>query len=292
MRPITLFLMGYKGYHVLRDAVGVFQHLFKEVIVARDPNVSNDYFAEIVALCNEVGLRWIERSSARPVGTGYAVAISWRWLIDLPPHRLIIFHDSLLPRYRGFNPLVSYLINGETNIGVTALFGADEYDRGDIIAQASVEIDYPIKIARAIELITNKYQVLAREIFATIANGQPLVGVPQDESCASFSLWRDDKDYCVPWDKPAEWIARLVDAVGFPYKGASTLVNGSPARLIEVEPIPDVKIENRVPGKVAWVDGRLPIVVCGTGMLKIIEMYEDENAKSLIPLKQFRTRFT
>ena len=38
---------------------------------------------------------------------------------------LIVFHDSLLPKYRGFAPLVSQLINGEEYLGVTAIFTND-----------------------------------------------------------------------------------------------------------------------------------------------------------------------
>jgi hypothetical protein len=35
----------------------------------------------------------------------------------------------------------------------------------------------------------------------------------------------------------------------------------------------------------------MPIVVCGQGLLQIIEMVDDQHNKSLIPLPRFRMRF-
>lgn len=284
--------MGYKGYHVLKNTVPTYTNLISDIVIARDPNIDNDYHAEIIELCEQLNIKWRERQDKSDIQSDFAIAISWRWLIDLPPEKLIIFHDSLLPKYRGFNPLVSYLINGETTLGVSAIFGASEYDRGHIIAQAHVDIDYPIKIKQAIELVTRRYQELAQDILAMIASGQPLTGKPQDESKASYSLWRDDEDYRIPWNNSAEWIARFIDAIGPPYKGALTLLNGQPARILEAEPLPDVHIENRTPGKVIWMHDIHPIVTCGEGLLEIKDLVDVENTQSFLPLKQFRSRFT
>ena len=48
------------------------------------------------------------------------IAAGWRWLLP-STEKLIVLHDSLLPRYRGFNPLVSQLIDKEERLGVTAV---------------------------------------------------------------------------------------------------------------------------------------------------------------------------
>jgi methionyl-tRNA formyltransferase len=50
----------------------------------------------------------------------FNIAISWRWMLKVS--NLIVIHDSLLPKYRGFSPLVNMLINGEDTLGVTVLF--------------------------------------------------------------------------------------------------------------------------------------------------------------------------
>ena len=49
-------------------------------------------------------------------------------------------HDSLLPAYAGFSPLIWALINGEPEVGVTAHLMDDELDAGDIVLQRAVPV--------------------------------------------------------------------------------------------------------------------------------------------------------
>lgn len=289
---ITLFLMTRKGFKVLEALGRDFKELIDFVVTERDKSVQEDYYEEIRALCEELNIPCYDRRDSYQIKSKYALAISWRWLINLNETTLIIFHDSLLPKYRGFNPLVSYLINGESRIGVTALFAAEAYDTGDIVAQEVSEISYPLKIADAIEIVSDDYAKLARKIAQKITSGENLAGKAQDESEASYSLWRDEEDYRIDWSLSATEIRRFVDAVGFPYKGASTLVNGKLARIFAIEEMDEVVIENRAPGKVIFVKDSYPVVVCGRGLVKIKTLIDDENGANLIPLRSLRSRFT
>jgi methionyl-tRNA formyltransferase len=292
MKLLTMFLMTRRGYSLLCDIVERFGDLIEQVVVARDPQLDDDCFDAIVALCQERGIRWCDRPTyTGGIATPYALAVAWRWMIDHKDTQLVVFHDSLLPRYRGFNPLVSCLINGERQIGVTALLGAARYDAGDILAQSASPIDYPIKLADAIERIRVDYKAAATDVLQRVERGEHLRGVPQQEAQATYSLWRDEVDYRIQWDRSAMSIARFVDAVGSPYKGASTLVNGVLARIDDAVPLPDVQIENRTPGKVIWMEDSCPVVVCGDGLLKILRLRADESGVNLLPLSSFRSRF-
>ena len=68
-------------------------------------------------------------------------------------------------------------------------------------------------------------------------------------------------------------------------------MNGAIARILEVEEVPDVVIENRTPGKVIFMNSGKPTVVCGSGLIQIVRMVDD-NGRSLLPLKRFRIRFS
>jgi methionyl-tRNA formyltransferase len=289
-KQITLFLMTRKGYKVLETLGRDFRELIDYVVTQRDKSVQDDYYAEIRRLCEQLNIPCYDRHETYQITSKYALVVSWRWLINLNATTPIIFHDSLLPKYRGFNPLVSYLIKGERKIGVTALFAADMYDRGDIIGQAVSEISYPKKIVDAIEIVANDYAKLAGQITGEIQRGASIVGKPQCEAEATYSLWRDEEDYRINWHLSAPEIRRFVDAVGFPYKGASTLVNGKPARVFDVEELDDVIVENRTPGKVIFIKDSLPVVVCGQGLVKITTL-TDETGESLLPLRNMRSRF-
>jgi methionyl-tRNA formyltransferase len=292
VNTLTLFLMTEKGYRLLADTLDTFRNLLAKVVVGRDSALDDDYAAQTVALCEQHGIEWIERTQYSAIDTDYAMAVGWRWMIDFPEDRLIVFHDSLLPRYRGFNPLVSGLINGDKKIGVTALLGSAQYDAGPILAQASIEIAYPCTIARAIDKIAACYRATAFDVFARLTSGTALIGVPQDDAAATYSLWRDEADYRIDWNDSAARLARIVDALGSPYAGASTLVNGALAKIGHAVAVTEVTVENRAPGKVIRVDDGLPVVVCGSGLLRIGELTDAATGASLLPLARFRTRFS
>jgi methionyl-tRNA formyltransferase len=209
--------MTQKGYTFLESTVRQYGHLYEEVVVGTDPSIDNDCPGEISALCRAHGIRCTPREDFQSIATEYAMAISWRWLIKHPPDRLVILHDSLLPKYRGFNPLVSSLINRETTVGVTALLGASEFDTGDILFQSSTGLTYPITIAEATSTIFGNYFAAGVFVLELIASKSDLCGTHQDASQASYSLWRDDEDYKIDWGASAEFIGRFIDAVGKPH---------------------------------------------------------------------------
>lgn len=293
MSKITLFLMNQKGHQLLVGTVQRYGKLIDRIVIGKDAALDNDYSAAIEAVCllHKIPYAFRDASVTDVIETEYAMAVGWRWMIDFPQDRLIVFHDSLLPKYRGFNPLVTALINGDAETGVTALLGSDRYDAGPILAQARMPLTYPITIAQATEQIGQCYIDAAVSVFQQIADGAKLTGTPQDESAASYSLWRDNSDYRVDWSRPAEEIARMVDAVGSPYAGAETKFEGTRAKIGKATALPDVEIANRAPGKIIWMEGVKPVVVCGTGLLRLDELWDQQTAESIFPLPKFRLRF-
>jgi methionyl-tRNA formyltransferase len=117
---------------------------------------------------------------------------------------LIVLHDSLIPRYRGYAPLVSALVNGEREVGVTALLGAPEIDHGDVIAQKSLAVCYPAKINDVIDRIAKLYSEIVLELVAQLKATGSVTATPQDHTRATYSLWRDEEDYNMDWTASAE----------------------------------------------------------------------------------------
>lgn len=288
---ITLYLMTQKGFDVINSIIqNKLNPLISEVIVGRDKKVDKDYATEIISICNTNNIKVYERGNVPDLKSDYTMTISWRWLIPKTNSKLIVFHDSLLPKYRGFSPLVNMLINMESEIGVSAIFANKEYDKGDIIAQSSIPISYPIKIADAINLISKIYIQLTLDIFSQLQLNKPLSSTPQNEELSTYSLWRDENDYLINWNQDAHDILNFVNAVSSPYRGASTYLNGQKIRILDVEIFTDVNIENRDPGKVIFVKDKHPIIVCGSGLLKLMTAIGDESKLSVIPFNNFRTQ--
>ena len=294
MRNVVFYVMTSKGLEALREACEVGSAHIDYVVVASDSNVENDFSEDIRTLARQYNIKFYERGLEPALDPEiYVLAVSWRWMINHPESKLIIFHDSLLPKYRGFAPLVNMLINGESKIGVTAIFGAAEYDRGEVLGQSSVNIEYPIKISEAIDLNLDNFRCLVRDIISRIVAGTELIGVPQEAAEATYSIWRDKEDYRIDWTKSAQEIKRFVDALGYPYIGAFCFAGDDCVRILEVEIVDDVYCELRHIGKVLFVDNGEPTVICGRGLVRITEAKLcGEGDVSYLPLKKFRTRFS
>lgn len=291
---IVLYIMTGKGYEVLRSLL-TRKEVIEYIVIGQDKKIENDFSSDIENLCKLNSIKFFHRGNEPELDEKYYVfSISWRWMIEHPQNQLIVFHDSILPKYRGFAPLVNMLINGEDKIGVSAIFGASEYDKGEIIAQKTTNISYPIKISEAIEINNVNYLNLVEIIVAKIANGEDLNSAPQDESQVSYSIWRDHEDYYIDWTKSADEIKRLIDAIGYPYLGArSRILNGYDVVVEDAEIFEDVYCELRHVGKVIFVEEGMPVVICGSGLLKITKAsyMEEDTREPFLPMKSFRLRF-
>src|SRR5207247_5205011 len=121
--------------------------------------------------------RWQEFWEANPVDL--MLAVSWRYLIPRSVYgraRLgtFVFHDSLLPEYRGFSPTVWSIVNGEDHTGVT-LFEMDRgVDTGCVVAQERVPIGPEETIATVMERVTQGFlRLLERSLRDLLAGTAP-----------------------------------------------------------------------------------------------------------------------
>ncbi|WP_303925472.1 methionyl-tRNA formyltransferase [Draconibacterium sediminis] len=289
MKTFRFYLLGYKGLKILQALSKEEISLIDDVVIAKDRAVINDYSQEIEDFCKKINLRYYFRNNEPNSQSDYLIAIGWRWLLKTIRNNIIVFHDSLLPRLRGFNPLVTALINGDTEIGATVLLANKEFDRGPILCQKAIQIQYPIKIKDAIELVAEIYAEMIKEVIFNIRENS-LVFKEQIEEHATYSLWRDEEDYRINWNWDAIKIKRFIDSIGKPYRGAKTIIEEKEVRIFDAEIVQDVNIENRVPGKVLFKDNDGLTITCGNGLVKIKNFYLDE--KLLLDYsKLFRLRF-
>lgn len=284
---IGFYLVGKKGFKVLQSIIEKFgTDKLSYVVVGNDKGIENDYFDEIQQLCYETNISCYPKGHEYLVSENakYRISIGWRWMIK-DTNGLVVFHDSLLPKYRGFCPLVNMLIEGEDHIGVTALYASEKYDEGPIIDQESHEISYPILVSDAIDLSIKLYVKLAGKLVSMMSDSQDIECYEQDDTEATYSLWRDESDYRINWNSSSMKILRFINSVSSPYKGACSIVGDELVRIYNAEVYDkNVTIINRDEqcGKIIFMEDEMPIVICKEGLLKITKM--SKNIK-------FRTRF-
>lgn len=289
---VGFYLLGRKGYHTLNKFIEEYQaSCISWVACGTDNKIKNDYSKEIIEITKKHNICCFGRIPP-PSALNQDIikfAIGWRWIIP-DTSNLIVLHDSLLPKNRGFAPLVGSLISGENETGVTALRASKEYDKGLILGQEKINITYPKKINDLISDIEPLYSTLVCDIFEMYTKNIKIEEIEQVESDATYSLWLDEDDYNIDWWWDAQKIKRFIDAVGSPYSGAITRLNEKKIRIFHAEVSSDVSIRERERhvGKIIFMKNNNPHVICGNGILEITDI-QDENG----PFKatKFRSRF-
>ncbi|MDX3376329.1 methionyl-tRNA formyltransferase [Streptomyces sp. ME02-6991-2A] len=201
----------------------------------------------------------------KEVAPDIIVANNWRtWMppeiYNLPVHGTLNIHDSLLPAYGGFSPLIWALINGEPEVGVTAHLMDEELDAGDIVIQRSVTVGPTDTTTDLFHRTVDLIAPVTTEALGLIASGQTEF-TRQDRSKASFFHKRAEEDIRIDWSWPAEDLERLIRAQSAPYPSAFTFHKGQ-----RLEVVSAVVSEGRyggTPGRIFYREGDGVVIVAG-----------------------------
>jgi len=165
------------------------------------------------------------------------VANNWRTrlpveLIGIPRHGTLNLHDSLLPKFTGFSPVIWSLISGAGHTGLTAHLMDGELDTGDVLVQRAVEITPQSTgtslVFDTLDLVPEVLEEALDQL--EFGTARP---VPQDLSQRTFFHKRSDRDSLVDWHWPAADIERLIRALSDPYPNAYSFFRGERLRLIK-----------------------------------------------------------
>lgn len=164
------------------------------------------------------------------------VANNWRtWLppelFRLPPHGTLNLHDSLLPRFTGFSPVMWSLISGATETGLTAHIMDDDLDTGAIVLQRAVPITEKSTSTTLVQETIDLIPGVLTEALDCIEDGTATF-TPQDLSLRTFFHKRSDRDSAIEWTWPAEDIERFVRAQSDPYPNAHTYFGTERIRVV------------------------------------------------------------
>jgi methionyl-tRNA formyltransferase len=217
------------------------------------------------------------------------VACNWRtWIppevFTAPRLGALNVHDSLLPRYAGFAPLNWAIINGETEVGVTAHVMDERLDRGDIILQWAVPVGPRDTATDMFHATVELMGPITLEALGHLEHGTG-PRIPQDMSQASFFHKRSVEDSLIDWTWPAPDIVNLVRAQSDPYPNAYTFADGQRLRVLQASISRDCcggtagRVLARTP------DGDGVIIVCGPAAHRggnpglVIERVRDDDGR-------------
>jgi methionyl-tRNA formyltransferase len=201
------------------------------------------------------------------------LVVNWRYILPEAIYRrsrrgCFVIHDSLLPEYRGFSPVVWAMINGETHTGATLFEIAPEFDAGPVVDQIRVPIGPADLVATVMEQVTRGYLTLLERNLTGLLDGTA-PRRPQDIARATYTCRRLPEDNRINWAWPTRTIHNLIRAVSAPYPGAFTYLGGSRLRVWSARRMePEPRYVGRMPGRIVEIrPGEGSVVLTGDGVL-------------------------
>lgn len=205
---------------------------------------------------------------------------NWRTLIPdniiSKAKHVIVFHESLLPKYRGFAPLAWPIINDEQETGVSMFFISDRVDAGDIIEQKRIPIGDEDTSYDLFLKTYEAYWALIRDNLPKLIEGK-LEVFPQKEEDATYACMRTPEDGHINWAHPTRSIYNHIRALAPPFlPGAYSFYDGKKIAIKKaVVPENQPVYVGRIPGRIVEIGGQYVSVLTGDGIIHIEQIWSD-----------------
>jgi len=107
-------------------------------------------------------------------------------IFEIPTHKTLNIHPSLLPKYRGASPIVSQILSGDTEIGITIMEIVEEMDAGPVVIQKQLKLEeWPIGNKELEKILAIEGARLFAHILPEWLEGA-IDPIMQDETKATF----------------------------------------------------------------------------------------------------------
>lgn len=199
-------------------------------------------------------------------------------ILNIPNKGVFNVHYSMLPAYKGPDPVFWQLKNGQKEAGISIHKMTGVLDEGPLVFRKAMVLmlgeNYGLAAARLTLLLSQNLD----EIFQRILTGKYIT--VESEIQASYFKRPQAADLTINWEQQtAAEIENLVNAANPKYNGAVTYLNEQPVRILEVSGV-DVKFEPGavVSGTVFHVDPHHgPMVLTADKQLLLFNIVETEN---------------
>ena len=198
-------------------------------------------------------------------------------VLDIPKYETINLHVSLLPKYRGANPIQRAIINGDTETGICTMITELGLDCGDICMKEPIEITPNMNCVDLFEICASHSPELLEKTLIGIVEGT-LKPTPQREDCVCFADKLKKEECKIDWSKSAQSLHNLVRGV-YKCPGAFFEYQGKIIKVMETEPI-DESIEGEIGSFVR--KSKLGVdVKTGEGILRLLKVKPEGKSEML-----------
>lgn len=187
-------------------------------------------------------------------------------VLDIPKHETINLHASLLPRYRGANPIQRAIINGDKETGICTMITELGLDCGDICQKLVIPISETMNCEELWNEIAEKSPQMIEETLIGLKNGT-LTPEKQCEDgvCMANKLTKEECE--IDWCKSSTQIHNLVRGV-CRCPSAFFYYNDKLIKVIETIPVN----EDIPTGKIRFNSKNGIDVGCGIGAIRLLKV--------------------
>lgn len=154
-------------------------------------------------------------------------------VLDIPKYCTINLHASLLPKYRGANPLQRAIINGDKETGICTMITELGLDCGDVCLKEVIQIPEDMNCEQLFEKVSEMSPELIEKTLKGIVSNT-IKPTPQCEEgvCMAGKLTKEETE--IDWNKTAEEIHNLVRGI-YKFPGAYFMHNGKIIKVLETK---------------------------------------------------------
>lgn len=151
-------------------------------------------------------------------------------VLDIPKYATINLHASLLPKYRGANPIQRCIYNGDKKTGITTMITVLELDAGDICKTEEIEITPTMTDVELATIISQKSPQLLETTLIDIVENR-LTPIKQDETQVTFANKFVKADGLIDFSRTAKEIEHQIRSM-YSWPNAFTFYNGKMLKIL------------------------------------------------------------
>ena len=197
-------------------------------------------------------------------------------ILDIPRVSTVNLHASLLPQYRGANPIQRAIYDGNEETGITTMLTVLALDAGDICMQEKIKITPDMTDAQLMQIISDKAPFIMYPTIKQLYN-KVLSPKKQDESKVSIAKKFKKEDAVLDWSKSALQLHNHVRSMTT-WPVACTTIDGKSVKILKTSVVENDSTNDEY-GIISEVTKDGIFVKAGQGTLLIQELKPEGKAK-------------
>ncbi len=187
-------------------------------------------------------------------------------VLDIPKYETINLHASLLPKYRGANPIQRAIINGDKETGICTMITELGLDCGDVCLKEIIPISDTMNCEELFSTISDLSPQLIEKTLLGLVDGS-INPVPQCEEgvCMANKLTKEETS--IDWLKSANEIHNLVRGI-YKFPSAHFIYNDKLVKVLQTKVVDG----SGKPGEFVEISKDGIKVACGKDCLLLVKI--------------------